>query len=81
MNVLKTIFYIILFYYAFKFILRLILPMIAQKTVEHMQENFRNQAQQYQQNRQTPEPEPKRKYPHETKKVGEYVDFEEIEEK
>ena len=79
MNVIKTIFYIILFYYAFKFIMRLLLPVMVQKTVQHMEETIRNQSQQYQQQNQTPQQQTKQKYPHETKKVGEYVDFEEIE--
>ena len=78
MGVIKVIFYILLFYYAVKFIMRLLLPVMVQKTVQHMEETLRNQSQQYQQNRTQSEP-PKQKYPRETKKVGEYVDFEEIE--
>jgi hypothetical protein len=59
--------------------MRLLLPVMVQKTVQHMEETIRNQSQQYQQHNQAPEAEPKQKYPRETKKVGEYVDFEEIE--
>jgi hypothetical protein len=78
MGVLKVILYILLFYYAFKFIMRLLLPVMVQKTVQHMEETIRNQSQQYQQHNRAPE-QPKEKYPRETKKVGEYVDFEEID--
>lgn len=78
MNVLKTILYILLFYYAFKFIMRLLLPVLVQKTVEKMGETIRNQ-QQYQAPQEPATPQPSGKYPRETKKVGEYVDFEEIE--
>jgi hypothetical protein len=79
MNVIKTIFYIILFYYAFKFIMRLLLPVMVQKTVQHMEQTIRDQSGQYQRQNQAPPSQPKQKYPHETKKVGEYVDFEEID--
>lgn len=80
MNVLKTIFYIIIFYYAFKFLMRLLLPVVVQKTADHIQDTLRNQSRQYQQQQhQAAQEPPKQKYPRETKKVGEYVDFEEIE--
>jgi len=79
MGVLKIIFYILVFYYVFKFIMRLLLPVMVQKTVRHMEETIRNQAQQYQYQNDAPPAQPKGKYPRETKKVGEYVDFEEIE--
>ncbi len=79
MGVIKVIFYILLFYYAFKFIMRLLLPVMVQKTAQHMEDTIRNQSQQYHRQRQPEQEQPKQKYPRETKKVGEYVDFEEIE--
>ena len=78
-HVLETILFILLFYYGFKFIVRLLLPVMVQKTVRHMEQAMRNHSQQYQQPNQTQEDQSKQKYPRETKKVGEYVDFEEIE--
>ena len=79
---IETICYILMFYYVFKFLARLLLPIMVKKVVEKAGQNFQ---QQYQ-NQQNPNnqeekvsntsTEPK---PRETKKVGEYVDFEEIE--
>jgi len=84
---IKVIFYIILFYYIFKFLMRILLPVLLKKAVEKAGENFRQQ--QYQapfnpsQNGSSQttftNTNPKSDKPRETKKVGEYVDFEEIE--
>ncbi|WP_229325102.1 DUF4834 family protein [Flavobacterium ammonificans] len=84
---LRTVFYIIMFYYLFKFLARLFLPMLVKKAVEKAGENFQKQ-QQYaqdaawkkaQHNDEIIYKETVSKNPRETKKVGDYVDYEEIE--
>lgn len=83
-GLLKTILYVLAFYYAFKFLARLFLPVLVKKAVEKAGENFQQQARQYQSYQQAPSDEisydsSKSSKPRETKKVGEYVDYEEIE--
>jgi len=79
---IETICYILMFYYVFKFLARLLLPIMVKKVVEKAGQNFQ---QQYQ-NQQNPDYNEEKvsstsstSKPRETKKVGEYVDFEEIE--
>jgi hypothetical protein len=79
---IETICYILMFYYVFKFLARLLLPIMVKKVVEKAGQNFQ---QQYQ-NQQNPNNQEEKvsntstaSKPRETKKVGEYVDFEEIE--
>lgn len=85
-GLLKTLFYIFLFYYLAKFLVRLFLPIVVKKVVEKAGENFQKQ---YQNNHQqnpfgfTSEENfnstSKNSKPRETKKVGEYIDYEEID--
>jgi hypothetical protein len=84
---LRTVFYILMFYYLFKFLARLFLPMLVKKAVEKAGENFQKQ-QQYTQdsawkkaqyNEEVVYKETQSKNPRETKKVGDYVDYEEID--
>ncbi len=79
---IETICYILMFYYVFKFLARLLLPIMVKKVVEKAGQNFQ---QQYQ-NQQNPNNQEEKvsapssgSKPRETKKVGEYVDFEEID--
>lgn len=87
-NLLKTLFYIVLFYYAFKFLAKLFLPVLVKKVVQKAEQNFQqqyshqNQQQKQYQNSNRDEiiyDTAKSTKPKETKKVGEYVDYEEIE--
>lgn len=79
-GVIKTIFYIGLFYYIFKFFMRFLLPAIFKKAVEKASENMRQyQNYNYHDTQETMYQNPQPQKPRETKKVGEYVDFEEIE--
>lgn len=80
----RAILIIILVWYAFKFLARIFGPMLVQKAASKMQEKMqqkmseqmRNQAPfGNQNNSQTSKPE----FPKEKKKVGEYVDFEEVD--
>ena len=73
----KTIAYIIAFYYIFKFLARLFLPVVAKKVVEKATQQFQEQQQQYQQQQKKQSATTEK--PREKKIVGEYVDFEEIE--
>jgi ABC-type transporter MlaC component len=74
-GLLRTLMYIILFYYAFKFLARLFLPVIVKKVVEKASENMRNQQTQAS---SSPKPEePTKTKP--SQKVGEYIDFEEVD--
>ncbi len=78
-GVIKILFYFILFYYIFKFVMRFLAPILLRKAMEKAQQSFRQQ-QQPQQTReaQTTFEAPNSDKPRETKKVGEYIDFEEI---
>ncbi len=86
-SLLKTIFYIIVFYYVFKFLAKLFLPVVVKKVVQKAEQNFHQQYQQQQQyqNQQRQNQDEiiynttKSTKPRETKKVGEYVDYEEID--
>ncbi|QNM85920.1 DUF4834 family protein [Polaribacter pectinis] len=85
MGLLKTIFFILLFYYAFKFLARLFAPFLMKKAAETIQkkaeQQFRNQ-----QPKSTTVKEGEtiidkapRKDQQSKNSVGEYVDFEEID--
>ena len=79
---IETLFYILFFYYVFKFLARLFLPYMVKKVVEKAGQNFQqqHQNQQNQSNTQDFNPgNPTDSKLRENKKVGEYVDFEEIE--
>jgi hypothetical protein len=79
-SALRTILIIILCWYIFKFILRLLAPFLikkmAEKMTKSMNQTFDNQTRRNQdfQDRDSKEHPPKK-----SKKVGEYIDFEEIE--
>jgi hypothetical protein len=84
---IKAIFYMIAFYYVFRFLAKLFLPLIVKKVVEKAGENMQKQ-QQYAQDNTWKKTQSKdeviyntanAKNPRETKKVGDYVDYEEID--
>jgi hypothetical protein len=87
-GLIKAIFYMIAFYYIFKFLARIFLPVLVKKAVEKAGENFQRQ-QQYSQDRSWQKTNTQKeeiiidstnaKNPRETKKVGDYVDYEEID--
>lgn len=87
-NLFKTIMWIIAFYYIFKFLAKIFLPVLMKKVVEKAGENFQRQQQYSQgntwQNTRSNKDEividtANAKKPRETKKVGDYVDYEEID--
>lgn len=84
---IRTLFWIVAFYYIFKFLAKLFFPILMKKAVEKASENFQKQ-QQYSQhtnwNKTKNNDEiiidtSNAKNPRETKKVGDYVDYEEID--
>ncbi|MBA0884671.1 DUF4834 family protein [Flavobacterium undicola] len=85
---IRTLFYIITFYYIFRFLAKLFLPLLVKKVVEKAGQNMYQQQQQHQSQQSwnnTQEDETiiyntqNVKKPRETKKVGDYVDYEEID--
>jgi bacteriorhodopsin len=77
---IKVIFYTLAFYYIFRFLARLFLPVLAKKVVEKASQQFQQQQQNAKnQNDNQQAATSKSDKPKEKKKVGEYVDFEEIE--
>ena len=84
---IETLFYILAFYYIFKFLAKLFLPLLVKKVVEKAGTNFQQQQQRSQDtswNKTQASDEviynsANSKNPRETKKVGEYVDYEEID--
>ena len=81
-SLIRTICWIFFIYYAIKFLARLLLPVVAKKVVEKASEQFQKQLEQQQNyNNQTSSTNQTSNSdkPRETKKVGDYVDFEEID--
>jgi hypothetical protein len=84
---IKTLFYIMAFYYILRFVVRLFFPFLVKKVVAKASENFQQQYQQPQGNswkttNNTDEiiiDTANAKKSRETKKVGDYVDYEEID--
>lgn len=84
---IKILFYFFAFYYIFKFLAKLFLPVLVKKVVQKAGENFQKQQQSAQDNtwKKTASNDEiiydnsNAKNPKETKKVGDYVDYEEID--
>jgi competence protein ComGC len=84
---IRTLIYLIAIYYIIKFLARLFLPILVKKVVEKTGENFQKQQQQTQanswqktqNNNEVIIDSSNAKKPRETKKVGDYVDYEEID--
>ncbi len=81
---LRTLLYILIAFYVIRFLARIFFPIIVKKAVNHAEQNFR---QQYQQQNRGPVSrdgeviidKSQAAKTRETKKVGEYVDYEEID--
>jgi hypothetical protein len=77
-GLLKVLFWLIVSYYAIKFLFRLFAPMLVEQAVKKAQQTmYERQQQQYSAPRK-PERAPEER-PREKKKVGEYIDYEEID--
>jgi len=87
MGILKTIIYIIFFYYVFKFIMRLLAPLMARKMMEKASKNFEEQFNNpyYKERPKTEEgktyieKKPKEKSRKSTNSEGEFIDYEEVD--
>lgn len=87
MGLLKTIFFLLLFYYGFKFLARLFAPFLIKKATETIkkkaEQQFRGQQNQQQTSSvkegETIIDKAPKKNQQSKNSVGEYVDFEEIE--
>lgn len=83
-GLIKALVWILFIYYALKFLMRLLAPYFLQQVVKKAEQNFQQQQQNYrnqqqQQQQQNQQPPSNFENPQEKKKVGEYIDFEEIE--
>ena len=81
-GLIRAILWIFAIYYILKFLARLFLPVIVKKVAQKAEEQFKQQHQNYQnqQHQQTTaQTTSKSDKPRETKKVGEYIDYEEIQ--
>lgn len=86
-GLIKVIVYFIIGYYVIKFLARLFFPIVIRKVVSKAEESFKQQYQNQQSNSNQNRPSrdeivfdtAKSNNPKSTKKVGEYVDYEEIE--
>ena len=76
---IRTVAIIILSYYALRFLLRIFAPVIVQQVVKKAEQNMYQQQEQYRQQHYTRQKQDERAQPTEKKKVGEYIDFEEID--
>lgn len=84
---IRTLFIIISFYYIFRFLAKLFLPVVIKKVVEKASENMQQQQQRQYQDSWQRNTEGETiiyntdnvKKSRETKKVGDYVDYEEID--
>ena len=78
-TLVRILIWIIAIYYIVKFLARLFLPVLAKKMVEKVGKQFQEQQQQYQNQQQKPvDSTLKSDKPREKNKVGEYIDYEEI---
>ncbi len=86
-GLIRTILIIVMVWYAFKFLMRLLAPYLMKKMVEKADTNFRQQYEQqfgntqnqYQNTNSTDTKSSSNGNPRSTKKIGEYIDYEEIE--
>ena len=74
---LRTLGIIVLVYYLFKFAVRIFAPVLMRKAVNKMKEKMENQYNQ-QQTQATDTTSANKQMPTEKKKVGEYIDYEEV---
>lgn len=83
-GIVRTLVIMILVYYAIKFLIRIFAPMLIQQVVKKAGENMHAQQQQYYNKQQDNNQDYYNKEtvankPREKKKVGEYIDYEEID--
>ena len=77
-SLLRTLAIIILCYYLFKFLVRIFAPIIMQKAVHKMQEKMQEQYNKQQEQQQNTTAQSAQFQSKEKEKVGDYIDYEEI---
>ncbi|MRT92232.1 DUF4834 family protein [Ancylomarina sp. 16SWW S1-10-2] len=80
---MKFILIVVGIYFLIKYLFRAFFPVIVKKTFDKMQQKQNQQQQQYQEKPEgevTVEKNTKSKEKHNTKDIGDYVDFEEVDE-
>jgi large-conductance mechanosensitive channel len=77
-SLLRTLAIIILSYYLFKFLILIFAPIIMQKAVNKMQEKMQEQYKKQQQQQQNTTDQSTQFQSKEKEKVGDYIDYEEI---
>lgn len=85
-GVLKTLLIIVLVYYGLKLLMRILAPFLLKYAAQKMEKKFGDAFQQAKQTKANPQDEGKtvidsipQQEPSSNKKVGEYIDFEEID--
>lgn len=81
-GMLRTLLIIILCYYAFKLLMRILAPYLMQKAAQKMQQKMQDQFGQQQRGKHQTSQQQKstvKEKPKPTKKVGDYIDYEEID--
>lgn len=79
MQLLRTILIIIAVYYAGKFLMRIFAPFLMKYAANKMEQKVKEQFNQHQKQQEKQAPKEPIQNKKSTKKVGEYIDFEEIE--
>lgn len=87
MDVLRTILIILIFYYSVRFISRLLVPIVLRMFMKRAQRNFQQQFGSFKQQQKSQkegevsiDSKPKNKPNSSGSSLGEYVDFEEVED-
>lgn len=76
---IRTLFWIVAIYFILKFLARLFFPIVMKKMVQKAEEQMRQQYQNQQDYTNTTSKTSHADKPKETKKVGEYIDYEEVD--
>ena len=76
---IRTLFWIVAIYFILKFLARLFFPIVMKKMVQKAEEQMRQQYQNQQDYTNTTSNTTHSDKPKETKKVGEYIDYEEVD--
>lgn len=80
-GVFKTLVYMIGFYYLIKFLAKIFLPVIMKSMINKVQDNLNSEqfGTNFNTNSSNSDQNPIKENPKSTKKVGDYIDYEEIE--
>lgn len=82
MGIIRILAIIVIFYYAMKLLARIFFPIVAKKLFEKAEQQFKQQQDQYNQQNSDEKVNPTVSVsdkPKEKKKVGEYIDYEDVD--